>query len=143
MLANGSRPLRRQAQGGSKSLRGEAWKSAKRHVGGRRKHPRHGSHGRRLSVRGCLGVGAPFERGTRRRAAQDPSGDCQRSWRAPSVGGAHRSGAAAVVTSDCVLVNMVRVLQAEAQAGAGSMHGGAEFVIVDDDGGGDVDGLEG
>ena len=33
MLANGSRPLRRQAQGGNKSLLGEAWKSAKRHVG--------------------------------------------------------------------------------------------------------------
>ena len=31
----------------------------------------------------------------------------------------------------------------EAQAGAGSRRGGAEFVIVDDDGGGDVDGLEG
>ena len=88
-------------------------------------------------------MGAPFERGTRRRAARDPSGDCQRSWRAPGVGGAHRSGAAAVVTSDRVLVDMARVLQAEAQAGAGSMRGGAESVIVDDDGGGDVDGLEG
>ena len=59
------------------------------------------------------------------------------------VGGAHRPGAAAVVTSDRVLVDMARVLQAKAQAGVGSMRGGAEFVIVDDDGGGDVDGLEG
>lgn len=59
------------------------------------------------------------------------------------MGGAHRPGAAAVVTPDRVLVDMARVLQAEAQAGAGSMRGGAEFVIVDDDGGGDVDGLEG
>ena len=88
-------------------------------------------------------MGAPFERGACRRAARDPSGDCQRSWRAPGVGGAHGSGAAAIVTSGRVLVDMVRVLQAEAQAGAGSMRGGAEFVIVDDDGGGDVDGLEG
>ena len=59
------------------------------------------------------------------------------------MGGAHRSGAAAVVTSDRVLMGMARVLQTEVQAGAWSMRGGAEFVIVDDDGGGDVDGLEG
>ena len=61
----------------------------------------------------------------------------------PGVGGAHGSGAAAIVTSDRVLVDVVQGLQAEAQAGVGSMRGGAEFVIVDDDGGGDVDGLEG
>ena len=62
-------------------------------------------------------MGAPFERGACRRVARDPSGDCQRSWRAPGVGGAHGSGAAAVVASDHGLVDMVRVLQAEAQAG--------------------------
>ena len=47
------------------------------------------------------------------------------------------------MTSDRVLMGMARVLQTEVQAGAWSMRGGAEFVIVDDDGGGDVDGLEG